>query len=76
MVWMAPPNFAFRRTARFFRYQAHPLLLALLLLAPGTADEVKSLSLSHKIGADWDEGSHQWMNFVALSADGKTGYSR
>jgi WD40 repeat protein len=47
----------------------------LLLLAIGAADEVKSLRLSHKIGTDREEGPYRWMNFVALSADGKTAAS-
>ncbi|HLK65331.1 MAG TPA: hypothetical protein VKU19_17955 [Bryobacteraceae bacterium] len=33
---------------------------------------VHSLTLTHKIGVDWEPGPYQWMNFVAISADGKT----
>ena len=69
MVWMAIPNLL---RPGLLRHKGVAFLLALLLLSLGAADEAKSLLLSHKIGADWDEGSHQWMNFVALSADGKT----
>jgi WD40 repeat protein len=60
------------RTAISNWHRTGPLLLGLLLVFSGDADEVKSLSLSHRIGTDWEEGSHRWMNFVALSADGKT----
>ncbi len=49
------------------------LLYLLLLLSPiSGGGGPKSLGLSHKIGADREDGPYQWMNFVAMSADGKT----
>jgi WD40 repeat protein len=44
-------------------------LLLLASLGGGQTPEV--LQFGRKIGADWTAGSARWMNFVAISADGK-----
>jgi WD40 repeat protein len=47
-----------------------PVLLFMLLAA--ARQEQPHLVFSHGIATEWEAGSHRWMNFVAISSDGRT----
>jgi WD40 repeat protein len=47
-----------------------PVLLFFVL--PAIAQDQPHLVFSHVIATDWQPGAHRWMNFVAISSDGRT----
>src|SRR5215469_10578425 len=47
-----------------------PVLLFFLMAAAGQAQP--HLVFSHVIATDWQPDAHGWMNFVAISSDGRT----
>src|SRR5215469_13571450 len=47
-----------------------PVLSFVLLAAAGQAQP--HLVFSHEIATDWQPDAHRWMNFVAISSDGRT----
>src|SRR5215470_16891170 len=47
-----------------------PVLLFFLLAAVG--QDRPHLVFSHGIATDWQPDAHKWMNFVAISSDGRT----
>jgi WD40 repeat protein len=47
-------------------------LASLCAAGASAADAKPALVFSHKIGQDWPYEQPNWMNFVAISADGKT----